>query len=63
MRGEKLQGLNIEELQELEKTLETGLNRVMEKKVYAFLISSNFCLVEGFRQYIYIYMFAISTYL
>lgn len=32
MRGEKLQGLNIEELQELEKTLETGLNRVMEKK-------------------------------
>ncbi|XVF61521.1 hypothetical protein PTKIN_Ptkin08bG0136300 [Pterospermum kingtungense] len=32
MRGEKLQGLNIEELQELEETLETGLSRVMEKK-------------------------------
>lgn len=33
MRGEELQGLNIEELQKLEKSLESGLSRVMEKKV------------------------------
>ncbi|PON84752.1 MADS-box transcription factor [Trema orientale] len=32
LRGEELQGLNIEELQQLEKSLEAGLNRVMEKK-------------------------------
>ncbi|GMI68707.1 SHORT VEGETATIVE PHASE, Flowering Arabidopsis QTL1, AGAMOUS-like 22 [Hibiscus trionum] len=32
MRGEELQGLNIEELQQLEKSLEVGLSRVMEKK-------------------------------
>lgn len=32
MRGEELQGLNIEELQQLEKSLETGLGRVVEKK-------------------------------
>ncbi|KAL5556553.1 hypothetical protein UlMin_038789 [Ulmus minor] len=32
MRGEELQGLNVEELQQLEKSLEAGLNRVMEKK-------------------------------
>ncbi|XP_050204341.1 MADS-box protein JOINTLESS [Mercurialis annua] len=32
MRGEDLQGLNIEELQQLEKSLETGLSRVIEKK-------------------------------
>lgn len=33
MRGEELQGLSIEELQQLEKSLETGLGRVTEKKV------------------------------
>ncbi|KAL1126476.1 hypothetical protein V6Z11_A13G114100 [Gossypium hirsutum] len=33
MRGEELHGLNIEELQQLEKSLEIGLSRVMEKKV------------------------------
>lgn len=33
MRGEELQGLSIEELQHLEKSLETGLSRVIEKKV------------------------------
>lgn len=33
MRGEELQGLNIEELQQLEKSLEAGLSRVIEKKV------------------------------
>ncbi|CAN4114841.1 unnamed protein product [Withania somnifera] len=32
MRGEELQGLNIEELQQLERSLETGLSRVIEKK-------------------------------
>ncbi|XP_010526675.1 PREDICTED: MADS-box protein SVP-like [Tarenaya hassleriana] len=32
MRGEELQGLNIEDLQQLEKALEAGLNRVIEKK-------------------------------
>lgn len=32
MRGEELQTLNIEELQKLEKSLESGLSRVMEKK-------------------------------
>ncbi|PIA56336.1 hypothetical protein AQUCO_00700575v1 [Aquilegia coerulea] len=32
MRGEELQGLNIEELQQLEKSLETGLSRVLETK-------------------------------
>ncbi|CAI0419867.1 unnamed protein product [Linum tenue] len=34
MRGEDLNGLNIEELQHLEKSLESGLTRVMEKKSY-----------------------------
>ncbi|KAE8704935.1 MADS-box protein JOINTLESS [Hibiscus syriacus] len=32
MRGEELQGLNVEELQQLEKSMEVGLSRVMEKK-------------------------------
>ncbi|KAJ4832832.1 hypothetical protein Tsubulata_001907 [Turnera subulata] len=32
MRGEDLQGLNLEELQKLEKTLEVGLSRVLETK-------------------------------
>ncbi|XP_058097028.1 MADS-box protein JOINTLESS isoform X2 [Magnolia sinica] len=32
MRGEDIQGLTLEELQKLEKTLETGLSRVMERK-------------------------------
>lgn len=33
LRGEEIHGLNIEELQLLEKTLEIGLSRVIEKKV------------------------------
>ncbi|KNA05735.1 hypothetical protein SOVF_187370 [Spinacia oleracea] len=33
MRGEELQGLSIEELQHLEKSLEFGLKHVMDKKV------------------------------
>ncbi|WCJ31986.1 K-box region and MADS-box transcription factor family protein [Euphorbia peplus] len=32
MRGEELHGLDVEELQELEKALEVGLSRVIEKK-------------------------------
>ncbi|KAK4416986.1 MADS-box protein SVP [Sesamum alatum] len=32
MRGEELQGLSIEELQHLERSLEAGLSRVIEKK-------------------------------
>lgn len=34
MRGEDLQGLNIEELLKLERSLESGLGRVIEKKVF-----------------------------
>lgn len=33
MRGEALEGLNVEELQQLEKVLEKGLSRVLEIKV------------------------------
>lgn len=32
MRGEELQGLSIEELQQLERSLEAGLGRVIDKK-------------------------------
>ncbi|KAJ4714546.1 MADS-box protein like [Melia azedarach] len=32
LRGEEIQGLNLEELQQLEKSLEVGLSRVIEKK-------------------------------
>ena len=38
MRGEELQGLNIEELQQLEKALEAGLTRVIETKVVFYLL-------------------------
>ena len=34
LRGEELQRLNIEELQQLEKSLESGLACIMEKKVW-----------------------------
>ncbi|XP_040862063.1 MADS-box protein SVP-like isoform X3 [Glycine max] len=43
LRGEDLQGLNIEELQQLERSLETGLGRVIEKKVFNNCI---FCSVR-----------------
>ena len=33
MKGEDLQGLKIEELQQLEKVLEAGLTRVLQTKV------------------------------
>lgn len=39
-RGEDLQGLNLEELQQLEKKLEAGLRRVLETKVCARLLIS-----------------------
>lgn len=53
MRGEELHGLNIEELQQLEKSLEIGLSRVMEKKVFG--IFCNFCLSKA------IYIFILSS--
>lgn len=33
MRGEELEGLSLEELQQIEKRLEAGFNRVLEIKV------------------------------
>lgn len=45
MRGEDLQGLNLDDLVKLEKVLETGLNRVLESKVCAkFTCSLSFCV-------------------
>lgn len=41
MRGEELRGLDIEELQQLERSLEVGLSRVIEKKVSIY--PSVFC--------------------
>ncbi|KAE8661313.1 hypothetical protein F3Y22_tig00113726pilonHSYRG00162 [Hibiscus syriacus] len=40
MRGDDLQGLNVEELQQLEKFVEVGLSRVIEKKVKGLLEKS-----------------------
>jgi hypothetical protein len=34
MRGEELEGLSVEELQLLEKSLESGLHRVLQTKVW-----------------------------
>lgn len=34
-RGEDLDGLSFEDLQQLEKSLEVGLSRIIETKVYA----------------------------
>ena len=39
MKGEELQELGIEELKQLEKLLENGLNRVIETKVCHFSLS------------------------
>ena len=52
MRGEDLQGLNIEDLQQLERSLEVGLGRVLEKKVTYFILlpaESVFMLFVGFN--------------
>ena len=50
MRGEELQGLNIEDLQQLEKSLEAGLSRVIQKKVHVYFLSMNFALSLGSAQ-------------
>ncbi|XP_074308522.1 MADS-box protein SVP isoform X2 [Silene latifolia] len=41
MRGEELNGLSLEELQDLEKTLEFGLTQVMEKKAEKIMTQIN----------------------
>uniref|UniRef100_A0A804PMW6 MADS-box transcription factor 22 n=1 Tax=Zea mays TaxID=4577 RepID=A0A804PMW6_MAIZE len=41
MRGEELEGLNVEELQQLEKNLESGLHRVLQTKDQQFLEQIN----------------------
>jgi hypothetical protein len=38
MRGEDLRGLDIDELLQLEKSLEAGLSCVIEKKVHKHLV-------------------------
>lgn len=42
MRGEALEILSVEELQQLEKNLEAGLNRVLERKV-----EYSVCLIDS----------------
>ncbi|KAF8377377.1 hypothetical protein HHK36_030754 [Tetracentron sinense] len=48
MKGEELQGLDIEELQKLEKSLEAGLSRVVETKVFIHFLSANSSHELGF---------------
>jgi len=38
MKGEDFEGLNLEGLQQLEKSLESGLKRVIEMKVCTMII-------------------------
>lgn len=38
MRGEELEGLSLEELQQIEKKLEAGFNRVLDIKVSFFFL-------------------------
>lgn len=40
LRGEELQGLNLDQLQQLEKMIESGLSRVLETKVLYFYSSN-----------------------
>lgn len=56
MRGEELHGLNIVELQELEKSLEVGLSRVLEKKVSSTVQFYLFfcCFRKYIKYFIYI---------
>lgn len=49
MRGEELQGLNIEELQQLEKSLEAGLSRVIEKKGEKIMVEINDLQTKGMQ--------------
>ena len=44
MRGEELQGLNFDDLQQLEKMLETGLSRVIATKVACLMHKFNLSL-------------------
>jgi hypothetical protein len=46
MKGEELQGLNIEELQKLEQLLEVGLSRVLNAKVCLSLLAEISVLVS-----------------
>jgi len=47
LRGEDLQGLNIEELQQLERSLETGLGRVIETKGLKIMNEINDLQIKG----------------
>lgn len=47
MRGEDLQGLSLEELQQLEKSLETGLGRVIETKGEKIMMEINELQTKG----------------
>nr|AIZ95406.1 MADS10 [Apostasia odorata] len=49
MRGEDLQGLNIEELQKLEKTLETGLSHVLSRKGQQIMDQINHLRKKGMQ--------------
>ncbi|XP_022751126.1 MADS-box protein SVP-like isoform X1 [Durio zibethinus] len=49
MRGEELEGLNIEELQQLEKFLEAGLSRVIEKKGQRIIREINDLKTKGMQ--------------
>eukprot|EP00262_Sarcandra_glabra_P009287 TRINITY_DN233_c1_g2_i1.p1 TRINITY_DN233_c1_g2~~TRINITY_DN233_c1_g2_i1.p1 ORF type:complete len:227 (-),score=30.78 TRINITY_DN233_c1_g2_i1:384-1064(-) len=49
MRGEDLHGLTLEELQELEQTLEVGLSRVLEKKGTNFFKEINILQSKGYQ--------------
>jgi len=46
MRGEELEGLSVEELQQLEKNLEAGLHRVLQTKVWRLSV---ILLLSGFH--------------
>ncbi|GLT69115.1 hypothetical protein SLA2020_412910 [Shorea laevis] len=49
MRGEELQGLSIEELQRLEKSLEAGLTRVIERKGEKIMAEINDLQTKGMQ--------------
>lgn len=52
MRGEELRGLSIEELQQLERSLEVGLTRVIEKKVSLFFYSNTGIFLNFVKDYL-----------
>lgn len=57
MRGEELQELTIEELHQLEKTLEAGLSRVLEKKV---LFTFPLCILHFIMHIVMISFLCVS---